>query len=85
MEKLGKILGINLAIMLIHLVVMQSLGFVALATLLLQIVVNWILAGVLFAKTKPRLGKSYLLSGFVVGLIGLSFCFAALSGLKNMH
>lgn len=85
MEKLVKILGINLAIMLVHLVVMQSLGFVALATLLIQIIANWVLAGILFANTKARLAKSYLLSGFVVALIGLSFCFAALSGLSRMH
>ena len=93
MEKTKKIVTINLIILVLLMSLMffpslstrggghNELGFAigAMFVIGVQVLVNLIAAGYNWFKNKKELGKAYLLSMFIVLIIGFSACFGGAS------
>ena len=89
MKNFGKIIGINLIILLVYSVLAYFIngtsggssgydalgyGFILMVFLVPHVLVNLIIAIVKFVRKEKELGSSYLLSMFIVAIVGFSSC-----------
>ena len=91
MKNFGKIMGYNMLILLGYTIAIQILGmtstskyekssYILMAMILpvaLHVLVNFILMIINFAHANYEIGKSYLLSTFLVLIIGFSACWGS--------
>ena len=96
MKNFGKILGYNMIIMLLYTVGIHltsrsegrgNTSLTILVTMMvpigMQVLANLIISIVKFAQKDTRSGKSYLLSMFLVLIIGFSVCWGSASLTQN--
>jgi hypothetical protein len=80
MEKLGKIAGYNILFIFAYDIILRlatdnmSVMFISMILIILQVLYNFIASITYYSSKQTRLGNSYMLTTFLVLIIGIGVC-----------